>query len=121
MESETAKKQFCTDLHRVYYNREIKRGTFTTPTIQDLTKPNKTINPITDEPPKSNYSANKPIQELYTETDVFSEFISLINEAETNGELQQLSIRITNDAQLSRIEKMRLGQQVTQKSAKVGY
>ena len=27
MESKTAKKKFCSDLHRVYYNREKERGT----------------------------------------------------------------------------------------------
>lgn len=27
MESKTAKKKFCSDLHRLYYNRELKRGT----------------------------------------------------------------------------------------------
>ena len=27
MKSKTAKKKFCSDLHRVYYNREKKRGT----------------------------------------------------------------------------------------------
>lgn len=27
MESKTAKKKFCSDLHRLYYHRELKRGT----------------------------------------------------------------------------------------------
>lgn len=29
MESKTAKKKFCTPLHRVYYNRELNRGAIT--------------------------------------------------------------------------------------------
>ena len=35
MESKTAKKKYCSDLHRVYYNREKKRGTLEIPKIKN--------------------------------------------------------------------------------------
>lgn len=37
MDSKTAKKKFCSEVHRVYYNRE--NGTKNPIKIQDLTKP----------------------------------------------------------------------------------
>jgi hypothetical protein len=42
MDSKTAKKKFCSDQHRVYYNREKNSGT----TITDLTQPTKIIEPV---------------------------------------------------------------------------
>ena len=33
MESKTAKKKFCSDLHRLYYHRELKRGTLNLPKV----------------------------------------------------------------------------------------
>jgi tRNA(Ile2) C34 agmatinyltransferase TiaS len=35
MESLTAKKKFCSDLHRLYYNRELKRGTLELPKVNE--------------------------------------------------------------------------------------
>ena len=35
MESKTAKKKFCTPLHRVYYNRELNRGASVEVSLQE--------------------------------------------------------------------------------------
>ena len=52
MESKTAKKKFCSNLHRLYYHRELKRGSLVK--VNNLTAPNTEIKPVT--PIKSNYA-----------------------------------------------------------------
>jgi predicted nucleic acid-binding Zn ribbon protein len=65
IESKRASKKFCTDQHRLYYHREVKRGTFTAPilqkkvvVIQDLNVQNKEIKPITAPKQHSNLNIN---------------------------------------------------------------
>ncbi len=54
MESITAKKRYCSPLHKLYYNREIKRGTFKPP-IKDFG-----YGKVTDEE-KKQIAIKKPI------------------------------------------------------------
>jgi hypothetical protein len=55
MESKTAKKKFCSDLHRVYWNREQKLNRKEIK-IQDAIIPTNVIKPF--EQPKTNYTIN---------------------------------------------------------------
>lgn len=60
MESKTAKKKFCSDRCKVYWNREKKaaKGTFQ---VKDENKPTTTVKNLTESKPKSNYTINTEI------------------------------------------------------------
>lgn len=75
MESKTAKKKFCCDVHRVYYSRELKRGTLCLPKVgfistngSEVIKRDQHNNTLTIKPPikeQSPYMSDAIRKKLY--------------------------------------------------------
>ena len=58
LNAKTAKKVFCDDKCRIYFKRELDRGTLKEVKITDVNIPTNTIQNITEEKPKTNYTIN---------------------------------------------------------------
>lgn len=74
IKAKTTKKLFCDDKCRIYFKRELDRGTLKEVKITDVNIPTNTIQNITEEKPKTNYTINttKPkfnnkIEEMFWE------------------------------------------------------
>ena len=106
MESITAKKKFCSDLHRLYYNRELKRGTLDLPKVGALTNVG-----VVTERKQHNHSMTitvQPQKQPELQLSLYEQYEDEIRNVRSMDELEKTGGAMLKDNKLNLAEKSRL-------------